>query len=752
MNPDSSKDTPTAANIDQTQIDALLEQARSAAEQAIEFAKLSQEQAKLARDLNAQARLLSGTDIRLPELDAIQQFAVPPSVGQSHDARLNGGTGVVSTASKAGAVDQTTRQSQSAPSQSAPSHAVSSQPASQMSNAPTLPAPHFPPPAAASQSQPADVLRSSSTSTKKSGPRKKNAVRKLIETQRTKQRQPVERLTRKELKLRVRKSDLKRELRDEDVVTFVASNWNSLLFSGAALVVVLLVMAFLFFEIESKSVLNTVMASFSDIEAVVEEDTPTEIPLEEQGEQQEEDVPEPEEEPEEEMAEVEEPTPEPEPVEPEPQEQPAKPDVEMADTNEPPVDQSSDAATAEVVATQGARSEAGRAALLKKYGGTAASESAVQYALDWFARHQMPNGAWNFNVVGKSGNPGNTDNAMGATSYVLLSYLGAGQTHQKGKYKRQVMAGLNYLLANSRAVPAGADFRGANCEEHDNFYVQGAAATVLCEAYAMTRDRKLRGPAQGAVNFICNAQDPRGGGWRYEPRTAGSTSVTGLQIMALKAATQSGFKVPAIVGKRAQLFFDSVRSEGASGRYGYTAAKPRFTSSTTAIALLSRMYLGWDRNNPELANGVAILSDRGPQNNLYYCYYGTQVLHQWGGSEWTRWNDVMRDSLVADQIQIEDDPAHGSWSPRDRGDTSVAGGRLFTTCLATMTLEVYYRYLPLYDEIGKQVAEKSKGKPARSRAKKSTRKKPSQDDAAQPSDKTDDAASSTAAGSAEESK
>jgi hypothetical protein len=40
----------------------------------------------------------------------------------------------------------------------------------------------------------------------------------------------------------------------------------------------------------------------------------------------------------------------------------------------------------------------------------------------------------------------------------------------------------------------------------------------------------------------------------------------------------------------------------------------------------------------------------------------------------------------------------GSWAPRDRDDYSRAGGRLLTTCLATLTLEVYYRYKPLLPE------------------------------------------------------
>ncbi|MEI7701186.1 MAG: hypothetical protein WCK86_15410, partial [Planctomycetia bacterium] len=57
----------------------------------------------------------------------------------------------------------------------------------------------------------------------------------------------------------------------------------------------------------------------------------------------------------------------------------------------------------------------------------------------------------------------------------------------------------------------------------------------------------------------------------------------------------------------------------------------------------------------------------------------------------------LRDDLVA--WQERDGEAKGSWAPRDRSDYSVSGGRLLTTCLAALTLEVYYRYQPLLPEI-----------------------------------------------------
>ncbi len=106
------------------------------------------------------------------------------------------------------------------------------------------------------------------------------------------------------------------------------------------------------------------------------------------------------------------------------------------------------------------------------------------------------------------------------------------------------------------------------------------------------------------------------------------------------------------------------------------------------------MYMGWDRDNPALKNGVEYLSKTGPSTkDVYYNYYATQVMHHWGGEEWKKWNLVMRDRLI--NTQVQEGPGTGSWKPTG-GHGSTQGGRLFETCMSIMTLEVYYRHLPIY--------------------------------------------------------
>ena len=337
---------------------------------------------------------------------------------------------------------------------------------------------------------------------------------------------------------------------------------------------------------------------------------------------------------------------------------------------------------------------AGKARLLAEAGGTEASEQAVARALEWLAAHQFPDGSWSFNhqlapnCRGQCRNPGElADARIGATALALLPFLGAGQTHRQGKYRQQVQAGLYYLVNRMRVGPEG----GSLFEPGGNMYSHGLAAIALTEAYAMTRDRGLYGPAQQALNFICYAQDPVGGGWRYQPRQAGDTSVVGWQLMALKSGHMAYLRVPPITIQRASRFLDSVQANNGAN-YGYT--HPGEGPGTTAIGLLCRMYLGWPKDHPALERGVRWLVERGPsKTDMYYNYYATQVLRHMEGDLWKKWNNEIRDWLV--NTQVREGHERGSWWVNG-GHQTDKGGRLYVTCMATMILEVYYRHMPIY--------------------------------------------------------
>jgi hypothetical protein len=114
------------------------------------------------------------------------------------------------------------------------------------------------------------------------------------------------------------------------------------------------------------------------------------------------------------------------------------------------------------------------------------------------------------------------------------------------------------------------------------------------------------------------------------------------------------------------------------------------------------MYLGAEKDSTEIRKGINQLGLWSPDNegshdrvtDMYYNYYATQAMKQYGGDRWKTWNAKMRDFLV--DRQEREGPATGSWIFDEK--YSKAAGRLYATSLACMTLEVYYRFLPLYKE------------------------------------------------------
>ncbi|HVX13382.1 MAG TPA: prenyltransferase/squalene oxidase repeat-containing protein [Pirellulales bacterium] len=357
------------------------------------------------------------------------------------------------------------------------------------------------------------------------------------------------------------------------------------------------------------------------------------------------------------------------------------------------------AGDADVTGALHGRNAGVRSNLAMTGGATQASEDAVSRGLRWLQVHQRADGSWCFDLKqapceGRCSEGGTEVSSTGATALALLAFLGRGETHFEGDYQDNVKRGLYYLTSHMLITSQGGDLRG---EGGGTMYSHGIASIALCEAYAMTHDKTLEPFAQKAIDFIVTAQDPRGGGWRYVPGMPGDTTVSGWQIMALKSGQMAYLRVPYETIERAGRFLDSVQAEKGA-RYTY---KPKLKEgkefTTSSVGLLCRMYLGWPKDHQGLRRGVELLAREGPSmlgsnSNMYYNYYATQIMHQYGGEQWEAWNTQMRDFLV--RTQAEGGHEDGSWY--FSGGQARAGGRLYVTAVAIMTLEVYYRHMPLY--------------------------------------------------------
>lgn len=345
----------------------------------------------------------------------------------------------------------------------------------------------------------------------------------------------------------------------------------------------------------------------------------------------------------------------------------------------------------------GWRDGGGRRNLVKGGGGSAGSESAVERALRWLARHQEADGHWDCSKYGGGGRKRESvsngfDEAV--TGLSVLAFLGAGYTEDTGKYKDNVRRAVYWLEEHQK--PDGS-WAGNN-------YANNICTLASAESFGMSGKHKEM--AQKAVNFM-KTQQTQKGGWDYrQPGSRSDTSITGWGVMAAKSAKLAGLEVPQDIFEGALKHFTSAGAGSSDkiGRVFYSiggegaegATNPGHGDAQEVISMLALLYLGNKPDNPWMIAAADNTLKKGILlNNFYYLYYGSLAMFQVGAAHWETWNKGMRDQLVQRQIKGGDDD--GSWDPApDR--YGQEGGRVYTTSLGAMCLEVYYRYLPIYKQ------------------------------------------------------
>lgn len=333
------------------------------------------------------------------------------------------------------------------------------------------------------------------------------------------------------------------------------------------------------------------------------------------------------------------------------------------------------------------RNEAGRQALLRRYGGRwgELTEASVLRALEWLRINQNENGSW------AHGAPSSAMTGLG-----LLTFLAHGETTASERYGHTVRRAIRFLLEQQRENGQFRDTGG------HHVYGNAIAAYALAEAYALTRIPSLQEPVDRAMQAIIDGQQP-GGGWDYgfSQGARRDTSVSAFKVQALKAAELAGSEADGIqrsmeksIADLRTVFNPEVGSFGYTGRGGANV-------SMTAIGTLLFQLTGNGRA-PEARAGAQLVSqlasvdwrDPGPWA-MYRWYYITQVMFQSGGSVWNDWNNQFAPAFVRGQNE------DGSWtSPSGRrdggGGREVNYGPVYSTTFAALSLQVYYRILPTF--------------------------------------------------------
>lgn len=357
------------------------------------------------------------------------------------------------------------------------------------------------------------------------------------------------------------------------------------------------------------------------------------------------------------------------------------------------------------------------------------TDETIELGLTFLARNQAAHGGWTLAGYGDEEPAMVSDTA--ATGLALLAFQGAGYHHLDYKYADNIRDALRYLVSNQREdgglfIP-GNDDANAFAE----FYSHGIAAIALCEAYGMTQDPWLREPAQRSLNFIVESQTvvrPTSGGapyggWRYSIGMGPDTSVSGWMLMALKSGELAKLEVPAEPYEYVEAWLDLAQeSKEVPHKYRYNPFADndarrvhgrRPSKTMTAVGLLMRLYLDWDRSSVNMQQGGDYLARSLPamgslseppnerSRDTYYWYYATQVMFHLGGKHWEAWNGKLQPLLV--DSQVKRGIYAGSWDPvRPVPDRwAPHGGRLYVTTLNLLSLEVPYRHLPLYEDTAK---------------------------------------------------
>jgi hypothetical protein len=188
--------------------------------------------------------------------------------------------------------------------------------------------------------------------------------------------------------------------------------------------------------------------------------------------------------------------------------------------------------------------------------------------------------------------------------------------------------------------------------------------------------------------------------------------VTGWMMMALKSGQLANLNVPPKPFEKINKWLDMAQaSPRRRHQYVYNphavqaqAHGRRPNPTMTSVGLLMRLYSGWRRDNKDMDQGAQYLMENLPsmrQRDTYYWYYATQVMFHMGDKYWEAWNDALHPLLVNSQVQ--EGPLAGSWNPRypvhDRW--GLHAGRLYVTTMNLVSLQVYYRHLPIYEDTAK---------------------------------------------------
>ena len=338
-------------------------------------------------------------------------------------------------------------------------------------------------------------------------------------------------------------------------------------------------------------------------------------------------------------------------------------------------------------------------------------DEAIDRGLRYLRQTQQTDGGWpagagnNFPPGGWDGGQRGGFSDPAVTALAVMAFLSAGHVPGEGRDGAAVERGIRFVMNTQQPNGVFASQFGGMTE----MYYHGICTLMLAEAAGMADGRaadELRQRLEAAVKVILHAQRKGAhrdnGGWRYQVNGwDADLSVTGWQLMALRAARNIGCDIPA-ARIRAAVEYIQRCHDPVTGGYRYTTAS-HVTIPCTGTGVLALELCGkeYHRSPEALRAGAYILKNNLDPNTshfFYGVYYTSQGMFQLGDNYWKSYRPRLHELL----LRSNPPRANGEWTGHGGFDDNRFGP-CYCTAMAILALTVEYRYLPIYQRFEEPV-------------------------------------------------
>lgn len=376
----------------------------------------------------------------------------------------------------------------------------------------------------------------------------------------------------------------------------------------------------------------------------------------------------------------------------------------------------------------GLRGEGRKGIGLKRHGGSGETEDAVHMGLAWLVKVQDTDGRWDSDgymlhyIPDASSSEryaegiGMSRNDLALTGLCMLAFTGAGYTDAEGPYRQTVKRAREFILSSQRVADGGFGLEEARFTV--TMYAHALCTFAITDLYLVTGDEKLRMPMRRALDYLLSMQGETGG-WDYDQRYPGTRetfepsgrndlSISGWAIMALVAAREANFEIPQQnLDRLAQFMKDCTREDGDAIYANKGTRAGDRGLAMMAVSNVCRRLLGEPASSSIQQKQHKRMAARPPEwsdaanlhgSNMYYWYYGTIAMMlskdtKEGDARWRQWNIALKRTLLDKQVKTG--ARRGSFDPVSHW-ARHAGGRVYSTAICVLNLEIYYRYEPEY--------------------------------------------------------